>query len=126
MPLLQQVGHVVDELFGLFPAQAGVGDGLSIDALANLLAAVLQIAFDHDALDHGFQLSIVPAAVKHLPGDADLLQILLAGVVVVAAVVPSCAVLPPPPQEATETSDATASAEAIIFFEFLISKYVPP
>ena len=40
----------VNQLFGSFPSKAGIGDGFTIDTAANLLAAFLNVAFDHEAL----------------------------------------------------------------------------
>ena len=41
---------IVYELFGLFPAQARIGDGLTVYTAADFLAAVLDIALDHKSL----------------------------------------------------------------------------
>ena len=43
----------------------------------------LDVALDHQALDHLMQLSVLAAAVENVAGDADLLEVLLAGVGVV-------------------------------------------
>ena len=42
--------NIVNEPFRIFPAEAGVRDGFSVDAAADLLAAFLQITFHHNAL----------------------------------------------------------------------------
>ncbi len=36
---------------GIFPAQAGVGDGFAVGTFADFLAAFFNVAFDHDAPD---------------------------------------------------------------------------
>ena len=81
---LQQIGQLQHELFALFPAEAGVGDALAVGALADLLVAVLDVALDHHALDERVDVIRVALGVQDLLRDADLLQILLAGVGVVA------------------------------------------
>ena len=49
-----------------------------------LLIAFFNIAFNHNALDKGIQISRVAAAVKHFFYNADLLLVLLVGVGVVS------------------------------------------
>ena len=48
---LSQVCDFEDEAFGLFPAEAGVGYRLAVDAAVGLLVAVLDIGFYHQALE---------------------------------------------------------------------------
>ena len=48
---LSQVCDFEDEAFGLFPAEAGVGDALAVGALADFLVAVLDIRFYHQTLE---------------------------------------------------------------------------
>ena len=81
---LQQIGQFQHELFALFPAEASVGNALAVGALADLLVAVLDVALDHHALDERVDVIRVALGVQDLLRDADLLQILLAGVGVVA------------------------------------------
>ena len=50
------IRKVEDETLGLFPAEAGVGDRLTVYALADLLCAVFDIAFDHEAFDELFDV----------------------------------------------------------------------
>ena len=69
---LQQFRHVVDEAFGFFPAQAGVGDGFAICAFTDLLIAVFDIAFNHQAFDQLLDVSLMFAAVDDVLGDTDL------------------------------------------------------
>ena len=38
---------VVDEAFGVFPAEAGICDGFAVNAASNLLVSFNDIAFDH-------------------------------------------------------------------------------
>ena len=80
---LYQIRQAEDEVTALFPAQAGVGDGLAVDAAAHLLGAILQVGFHHEAFDQGGDLRVEGAAVHDVLADADLLQVFLAGVVVV-------------------------------------------
>ena len=47
------------------------------------LCAVFQITFDHQTFYQSFEGGILIAAVNNVLGNADLLQILLAGVVMV-------------------------------------------
>jgi len=47
---------------------------------SDLLIAFFNIAFNHNALDEGIQISRVAAAVKNLFYNADLLLVLLIGV----------------------------------------------
>ena len=48
---LHPLRDFVDEVVGLFPAQARVGDRLAKDAAVDRLIAVLQVGLDHKALD---------------------------------------------------------------------------
>ena len=48
---LHPLRDLVDEVVGLFPAQARVGDGLAKDAAVDRLVAVFQVGLDHKALD---------------------------------------------------------------------------
>lgn len=74
----------MDEVVGLFPAQARVGDRLAKDAAVDRLVAVLQVGLDHKALDQLGDGLVAAAAVEHLLANAILLQRTLARVVVVA------------------------------------------
>ena len=38
---------IVDEAFGVFPAEAGICDGFAVNAASNLLVSFNDIAFDH-------------------------------------------------------------------------------
>ena len=51
-----QLRQLHDQPLGVVPADAGVGDGFSVDAIADVLAAGLQVALHHESLDHGFQM----------------------------------------------------------------------
>ena len=81
--VLQLLRNVENQAIGLFPAQAGVGDGLAVNALPYLLAAVLDVAFHHEPLYHPGDVLGVPHAGKDVLADANLLQGLLVGVGVV-------------------------------------------
>ena len=73
-----------DKGAALFPAEAGIGDGLAVDAFADLLAAVFDVALDHEAFHDAGDVGRVAAAGHDVFGDADLLHVFLAGVVVIA------------------------------------------
>ena len=74
----------MDEVVGLFPAQARVGDRLAKDAAVDRLVAVFQVRLDHKALDQLGDGLVATAAVEHLLANAILLKRSLARVVVVA------------------------------------------
>ena len=80
---LQEVGYIQYQFLGLIPTDAGIGDGLAKALLGDLACAVLQVTFDHEALDHAADVAVVTAGVENLLADAGLLQVLLAGVGVV-------------------------------------------
>ena len=73
-----------NESAALFPAEAGVGDGLAVDAFADLLTAIFDVALDHEAFHDAGDVRGVAAAGHDVFGDADLLHVFLAGVVMVA------------------------------------------
>ena len=73
-----------DKGAALFPAEAGVGDGFAIDAFADLLTAIFDVALDHEAFHDAGDIRGVAAAGHDVFGDADLLHVFLAGVVMVA------------------------------------------
>lgn len=81
---LQAFRHIVDQSLGGFPSEAGIGYGFAVAVFADLLAALLNVAFNHNALDHIADLLGVTAAVKNLFYDAHLFGVLFAGVGVVA------------------------------------------
>ena len=54
--ILNQICDVQNQTFAFGPADAGICNGLAVDVLADLLAAVFQVAFDHKALDHGLDV----------------------------------------------------------------------
>ena len=76
---------IEDEPLRVLPAQAGIGDGLSIDMVlcTNFLCAFYQIAFNHQSLDEPADIIGVSAASQHLFGDTDLFHKLFAGVGVI-------------------------------------------
>ena len=45
------ISNFINELFGGCPAETGIGNGFTVNAFANLLAAVLYIAFNHQTLN---------------------------------------------------------------------------
>ena len=81
--ILQSFCHIVDESFGVIPAKTSIGDRLAVDALADLLVALLDIAFDHKALEDPRNLGIERTGMKDLLRYSHLLLILLARVCVV-------------------------------------------
>ena len=81
---LSKVCEVEEEAFGLFPAEAGVGDGASVDVFAGFLAAVLDVRLYHQTLYEFADELALAGAVENLLGYAALFQVLLAGVGVVA------------------------------------------
>ena len=71
---LKFVGDIVDHGFRRFPAQAGVGDGLSEHLIGtNLLRTIHQITFYHESFDHFSDKRVVTHAVQNLGNDAGLL-----------------------------------------------------
>ena len=75
--------NMVDQFLGFFPAEARICDGFTIDMIADPLASRFNIAFDHNAFYHLFDIGGYPAVVHDLLDDADLLDILLVGIGVV-------------------------------------------
>ena len=82
-PLLKLVSKIENKSLGLFPAKAGVGDGLAVGAAVGLLSAVNQIALDHEALAKLADILIVAHAVNNVHGDTGLLGVFLTGICVV-------------------------------------------
>ena len=76
----KSLGDLIQEALGIFPAQAGVGDGFAIAVFADLLASWFNVAFNHDTLDKVMDVRGMAAAVQNLLDDADLLGILLVGI----------------------------------------------
>lgn len=62
--LLKHLRYVEDKTFALFPAEAGIRDGLAVNTAVNTLAAVLYIALDHQTLNHSADVAIVTAGMK--------------------------------------------------------------
>ena len=77
------VCEVEDHSFGLCPTEAGVGDGLAVNAAADRLCAVLDVALYHEALDHALYLMVIASALDDLAYDAGLCERVLAGVCMV-------------------------------------------
>ena len=76
--------NLVNKTLGIFPSKTGICNGFSVAVFPYLLIAFFNIAFNHNALDKGIQISRVAAAVKHFFYNADLLLVLLVGVGVVS------------------------------------------
>ncbi len=43
------IGNVINQAFRVFPSQAWIGNGFSVDALPDFLAAFLNVTFYHDS-----------------------------------------------------------------------------
>ena len=82
--LLEEIRQLIDQPFALLPAEAGVRDRAAVDAVADFLAAVFQITFDHQAFHQSADILRDVHAVEDVFGDPDLFEVLLAGVGVVA------------------------------------------
>ena len=76
MPL-PGVGQIIDQPFGLLPAQTGIGDGFAPDTAAGGLAAVLQIALHQKALDQRVDFPVAQrlSALHRLDGSPYALQV---------------------------------------------------
>ena len=72
-----EVSNIENQFFGFLPADAGVGNGLAVDVLTDFLAAVFQVAFDHEALEHTLDVAVVAAGVEDVFADPGLLVVLL-------------------------------------------------
>ena len=75
---LHHIGEVEDQPFGLFPAKARVGDRLTVTAAVDRLIAVLNVALDHEALDHALELLVIAARRHDLFDNTRLLKGVLA------------------------------------------------
>lgn len=45
--LFNHIGNLIDQAFAFLPAKTGIGDGLSVAVLSDLMAAGLDVAFNH-------------------------------------------------------------------------------
>lgn len=50
------ISNFINEFFGGCPAETGIGNGFTVNAFANLLAAVLYIAFNHQTLNQAVNI----------------------------------------------------------------------
>ena len=82
--LLNFFSKFINEFFGLFPAEAGVGDRFSVNSTAGFLAAVFDITFDHEAFYHFCNVAVIFSAVHNFVGNSDLFEPLFSGVGMVA------------------------------------------
>ena len=57
--ILHKLRHSANKLNGVIPTNAGVSDGLAVNALANLLAAFFYVAFNHEALEELLDIFIL-------------------------------------------------------------------
>ena len=78
--LFNHIGNLIDQAFAFLPAKTGIGDGLSVAVLSDLMAAGLHVAFNHQALYQMADIVGVAAAVKYLFCNAHLLFVLFVGV----------------------------------------------
>lgn len=64
-------------IFPFFPAQAGVCNRFAVNAVMHALSTVLDIAFNHQALDDSVNISVQLTGMHDILRNADLLQIFL-------------------------------------------------
>ena len=81
--ILQQFCNILNQTLGFPPANTGISDGFSIDMLANFLASVFQITFNHKALYHVFDVLVMTASIEHVLADSRLLVVLFGRIGVV-------------------------------------------
>ena len=77
---ISQLGDIKYQALGLFPAEAGVGYRLSVNAVLYLLAPVLDIGFYHKSLYELCDIGGMARAVEYLLCYTDLLKVLFARV----------------------------------------------
>ena len=82
--LLTEIRQLVNEPFALLPSETGIRDRTAVDAVADFLAAIFQITFDHQTFHQSADILRDVHAVEDVFGDPDLFEVLLAGVGVVA------------------------------------------
>ena len=70
--LSEKIRNVQDEFFGLFPADAGIGDGFAEAFFVDLTGTVLQITFDHEAFEDLRDVGIVTTAMQNLFANTGL------------------------------------------------------
>ena len=78
--MLALLSDFVEKSFCFFPSKTRVGDGFSIDVIMDLLAAIFDVALDHQSFHQLMDVVAVTTAVKDFLGNTDLFQILLVGV----------------------------------------------
>ena len=78
--ILAGLCNLEEKTFGLLPAKAGIGYGFSINMIMDLLAAIFDVALDHQSFHQLMDVVVITAAVKDFLGNTDLFQILLVGV----------------------------------------------
>ena len=51
--ILNSFRNIIQQSFGIFPSEAGIGDGFAVNMIctANFLVAFNNVAFNHDTLD---------------------------------------------------------------------------
>ena len=64
-------------VFPFFPSPDRVGNRFAIDAVMYALSTVLDIAFNHQALDDSVDVRVQLTGMNNILSDADLLQIFL-------------------------------------------------
>ena len=78
--ILAGLCNLEEKTLSLLPAKAGIGDGFSINMIMDLLAAIFDVALDHQSFHQLMDVVVITAAVKDFLGNTDLFQILLVGV----------------------------------------------
>ena len=79
-PLSYHIGEIEDHSLGLVPSKTRVGDRFAVAATVDCLIAVLDVALDHEALDHALELLVIAACRHDLLDDTRLFKGILAGV----------------------------------------------
>ena len=73
--------NIIDKAFSIFPSKAWISDGASWGhVIADILAALEKIAFDHNTFNQLFEIRIIVAAVKYFLNNTDLFLVLFVGV----------------------------------------------
>ena len=63
--ILAGLCNLEEKTLSLLPSKAGIGDGFSINMIMDLLAAIFDVALDHQSFDQFVDVVAVTAAVKY-------------------------------------------------------------
>ena len=74
------IGNFINQPLGFFPTQTGVRDGFTVNTITDFLRAVFQITFNHESFDQLAHIFAVAHAVQDFFCNANLFQILFAGI----------------------------------------------